>query len=126
MDSEAAGNKAVKELNGKFLAGMKIRVQRSTSFPIGKAAGTQEVGCFKLYLTHLNDGVTKEFVTGLLEKFGRIVEIEIYKNNSAFVVSIFKIIGKLHRATPQSANTETLAFVYILAHGRGICCQECY
>ncbi|ODM96241.1 RNA-binding protein lark [Orchesella cincta] len=89
MNSEDSGFKAMEELNGLDIRGCKINVKKSNqaSGPkhVIKKSDEIEIGTYKLYIGNLIDDVTKEYVTKLLEPFGRIVEVEIFRHNAAFV-----------------------------------------
>jgi len=97
MDSSTTqGNEAVKDLNGINFDGFTIKVQRSTSVPDQKESHQfQEVGTFKLFISQFNEGVTKEEVRQMFESYGRIVDVEIYRSNSAFVVGfLFELLRR--------------------------------
>ncbi|CAL8114262.1 unnamed protein product [Orchesella dallaii] len=89
MVSEECGIKALNELNGLEIQGCKINVKKSnqSSGPkiFLKKSADMEVGTYKIYIGHLIENVTKEYVTKMLEPFGRVVEIEIFRQNAAFV-----------------------------------------
>lgn len=117
MTSEECGENAIEGLNGYELRGRRINVKRSLNSsgpakvknvddkpkpekptPAEPETGL-EVGTFKLYIGNLIPDVTKEYVATMLEPFGRTVEIEIFRGNSAFVVSIANLAfyGSINR-----------------------------
>lgn len=101
MTSEESAAKAMEELNGLDLRGCKINVKRSVqSGPSIKPKKEEretglEVGTFKIFVGNLNSEVTQEYVSKLLEPYGRTVEIEIYRNTSAFVVQSLRYTFQL-------------------------------
>lgn len=110
MTCEEDTTKAIEGLNGVVIRGCKINVKRSVQSgasnvkptpkvvkappkpkpkpePVPEPEPGCEIGTFKIYIGNLPDEVKKEDVVKLLEPYGRTVEVEIYRDTSAFVVS---------------------------------------
>jgi len=87
----ADGVKAKNTLNGSMVQGYKISVAESKNTKSGPKhllpSSKDSCGTFKLFFSNLPSSIKKETLTALIEPYGRIVELEIYRNSSAFVVS---------------------------------------
>lgn len=76
--------------------GSKITVMKSKGEMMGRKKAkskdllTEGVGTFKLHIGFPLETVQKSLVEKLVGEYGRVVEI-VCRNNSAFVVSFFKM-----------------------------------
>lgn len=77
------------KIGGKTLSVMKSRLNTRGEPILAYVDGdVEEVATFKVYMAGIADDVGKAAVKKLAEEYGRVVDIEVYRKNAAFVVSI--------------------------------------